>query len=664
METSMEERAAQYHREMSRFIVEEVEEGVAAPSKSEPGKLARLSPTQFKELGTDVYDELIRRRTPDQGLPFLPVRDHYHPKRNQARQKLATLSRPKFVDLVHDVNEELKRRFPHKIETHDSMSHRSSYDSLNISPVYSNHGGQPGYAQPGYAPRQPDYSQHRPPESPPASTGFHRHGHGHTHGHTQSIDAGYSAPRGMAKNDSYGSAGHASDQDHGGPAARVPSGDGRGVYSPAGESEKIKHEYEMRLAAMRKRVGQLESQLLDYRGDHPGNNAAEQVDNLERLNNVLSQKAERMENDLRILRDQLVSAKAEIPALRQENVQLKQERAMLIERERDLKTKLDEARAALRKLKTTSVFAMDHGDDIVPPPELANVGGVIRPSSVRMFQEAVEALLAAVRSRDVESELPAAQSAVAAACAGLRADVDGYDAAHAQSPDEWPLPANAETQLPGILHDLDGNLQRLAMAVDKHLGSLGVLPISLLEAAASHLATSVVDLVKLLKVCFDESQAAPRLRAANPRSLELSTDQIISGIQSMLLLVRSAVPDPNTLFSTLETVIASIRTTIAVCRDEFAALESASGSDPGTQINPGAFSPGAARSMLGGLEKGNLQLTDQLNDINEAQDAADDSDLDNEIVRELLSEMAFKQRLMSALSDVGKLTRTLIAWLE
>jgi hypothetical protein len=45
-------------------------------------------------------------------VPFLPVRDDFHPKRNQARQKLATLPRNRFKDLASDVFFELRRRFP------------------------------------------------------------------------------------------------------------------------------------------------------------------------------------------------------------------------------------------------------------------------------------------------------------------------------------------------------------------------------------------------------------------------------------------------------------------------------------------------------------------------------------------------------------------------
>lgn len=45
-------------------------------------------------------------------VPFLPVRDEFHPKRNQARQKLATLPKTRFKDLSSDVFVELGRRYP------------------------------------------------------------------------------------------------------------------------------------------------------------------------------------------------------------------------------------------------------------------------------------------------------------------------------------------------------------------------------------------------------------------------------------------------------------------------------------------------------------------------------------------------------------------------
>lgn len=45
-------------------------------------------------------------------MPFLPVKEEFHPKRNQARQKLATLPPSRFEDLSSDVYFELARRYP------------------------------------------------------------------------------------------------------------------------------------------------------------------------------------------------------------------------------------------------------------------------------------------------------------------------------------------------------------------------------------------------------------------------------------------------------------------------------------------------------------------------------------------------------------------------
>ncbi|KAJ7510796.1 hypothetical protein B0H11DRAFT_1956166 [Mycena galericulata] len=74
-------------------------------------KLTRLTIKQVNELSTDVYDELVRREN-EKEVPFLPVREEFHPKRNQARQKLATLPVKRWEDLCSDVHWELIRRYP------------------------------------------------------------------------------------------------------------------------------------------------------------------------------------------------------------------------------------------------------------------------------------------------------------------------------------------------------------------------------------------------------------------------------------------------------------------------------------------------------------------------------------------------------------------------
>lgn len=103
-------------------------------------KLTRLTIQQFHELSTDVYDELMRRKSESE-VPFLPVREDFHPKRNQARQKLATLPTSRFEDLSSDVYYELSRRYPEFKE--DPSGRGSSASAYDDSPAPEFYAGSP-----------------------------------------------------------------------------------------------------------------------------------------------------------------------------------------------------------------------------------------------------------------------------------------------------------------------------------------------------------------------------------------------------------------------------------------------------------------------------------------------------------------------------------------
>ncbi|KAI4183368.1 MAG: hypothetical protein LQ346_006348 [Caloplaca aetnensis] len=117
----MEEALSQHYAILKRYLAQALrdEKGNGKPNRARD-KLLRLSPVQFQELSTDVYDELLRRQSaagqqtsgPGQVPSYLLPKDNFHPKRNQARQKLATLPPPRFRDLATDVFYELERRFP------------------------------------------------------------------------------------------------------------------------------------------------------------------------------------------------------------------------------------------------------------------------------------------------------------------------------------------------------------------------------------------------------------------------------------------------------------------------------------------------------------------------------------------------------------------------
>ena len=119
----MEEQLYDHYRILKNFLAPYLREDRPnqQPNRARD-KLIRLSSVQFQELSTDVYDELVRREDERRkGGPgaagnntpkYLPPKQNFHFKRNQARQKLSTLPPDRFRQLATDVYYELERRFP------------------------------------------------------------------------------------------------------------------------------------------------------------------------------------------------------------------------------------------------------------------------------------------------------------------------------------------------------------------------------------------------------------------------------------------------------------------------------------------------------------------------------------------------------------------------
>lgn len=104
-------------------------------------KLTRLSDIQFKELRTDVYDDLIRRQKYHDLTGYLSADERYHSKRNEARKKLSTLPAHRFLDLVSDIAAEIERRLGPGAELRSSTGIHFAIPSLvnsqNITPTSS-----------------------------------------------------------------------------------------------------------------------------------------------------------------------------------------------------------------------------------------------------------------------------------------------------------------------------------------------------------------------------------------------------------------------------------------------------------------------------------------------------------------------------------------------
>jgi hypothetical protein len=150
---------SEHYIQLKRYLAASLrdEKGNPRPNRARD-KLLRLSAVQFQELSTDVFDELQRRqsekRAPNgmaaEGAPprYLLPKDSFHPKRNQARQKLSTLPSPRFRDLATDVFYELERRFPRfaggDINRVDSPASMRGPPSRNGTPVNGSMNGSRG----------------------------------------------------------------------------------------------------------------------------------------------------------------------------------------------------------------------------------------------------------------------------------------------------------------------------------------------------------------------------------------------------------------------------------------------------------------------------------------------------------------------------------------
>jgi hypothetical protein len=107
---------AHHHKVLKQFL--EISDDLSAKTRTNSSRAARarekllkLLGAQFRELSTDVYDELRRRIDESRGEPdFLLPKLSFHPKRNQARQKLSSLPQSRFKDLVLDILYEIERR--------------------------------------------------------------------------------------------------------------------------------------------------------------------------------------------------------------------------------------------------------------------------------------------------------------------------------------------------------------------------------------------------------------------------------------------------------------------------------------------------------------------------------------------------------------------------
>ena len=153
-------------------------------------------------------------------------------------------------------------------------------------------------------------------------------------------------------------------------------------------------------------------------------------------------------------------------------------------------------------LLALTVYARTHtatSQLFVPPPQQSNFlpaseDGAIADAHVTAFQASIDSLLVAGRSHTPSSVL-AAMRAVVGAVTDLDNDIQAFEQ---RSIHQWS--ESDRERLQHLKAKCNATLSNLVTAAKNHASSYGLSPVSLLDAAASHLSATIVDMVKLLRI--------------------------------------------------------------------------------------------------------------------------------------------------------------------
>ncbi|KAH6845283.1 hypothetical protein B0I37DRAFT_310882 [Chaetomium sp. MPI-CAGE-AT-0009] len=568
---------SEHYVSLKRFLSATSRDGNPKPPPNKArDKLQRLTSVQFLELSTDVYDELKRREAasrvppgapPGSGPPdYLLPEENFHPKRNQARQKLSSLGPPRFRDLATDVFCELERRFPRFAgpdvpRVGSPMSVRGGPQSRSQTPV----NGMGGYRR-------------RPSEASSVRSG---------RGMPTPLQAGFPIPPspGLPPNGDYGrpmpkqfqsntivpnkSTMVEEDDDAISPTSPDPNAP-YGMQRSEGQSEsdkKLVEEYEQQIRDLREKLDGMEDTLkrkddelngaLDgerskaaavdsakHEWDNTRANLEEKLAEAQELNDSLQREIDRLRgehaSETQELRDQLEQAKnastsgpsgAADAELERENKAL---RMALEEQEQVTEEVRREAQEFLREMRTISqqsgatwdrqsemektieslenevrewqnryartktqlrdmrgssagLTAEQDASKYVREKGFVEDTGLVKDIHVTKFQLAIDDLLRQARA-DPERVVDA-MKAVVVSVRRITKDID-TSAQNGEAAMQYQKPKSR----------VSSTANNMITASKNFASSAGISPVSLLDAAASHLVAAVIELLRVAKI--------------------------------------------------------------------------------------------------------------------------------------------------------------------
>lgn len=258
------------------------------------------------------------------------------------------------------------------------------------------------------------------------------------------------------------------------------------------------------------RIERLQKENQELAASGPNNNIARnssasggaEVDELLARNQQLEQELREQEEVTEEVRKEAMEFLDQMKQLSQDSEQAWKREEELMDKIKKLQDENADWRSRYAKVKSQirSIRAMSIGLPLQPQPglltnnsELADPNGLVRDVDVTKYQIAIDDLLRAGRGADPASVL----NYMKAVIRSVQGITQGMEDSAVNSPADGT--STGETRM-RLKTRVSATANNLITASKNHATANGLSPVSLLDAAASHLTTEVVELIKLVKV--------------------------------------------------------------------------------------------------------------------------------------------------------------------
>lgn len=272
------------------------------------------------------------------------------------------------------------------------------------------------------------------------------------------------------------------------------------------ELDRIRNDHEAEQRNLRNQIADLESNPPQQAYNGGSDEWRQRCEELERELSEQQQVAEEVRRDASTFLKEMRELSARSDAAVEKEERLTSQVATLEEELKEWKSRYARSKTQLRTLKASSIglsgLASPDMANYTRDPGFSTPDGLVRDVHVTNFQLSIDELLQKARRVDPEATLESMRNVVKCVRA-ITGEIDNTPLSQMQSPTSsvsGDIMSSPEKQQARLKSRVSATANNLITAAKNHASSNGLSPVSLLDAAASHLSTAVVELVKLVKV--------------------------------------------------------------------------------------------------------------------------------------------------------------------